>query len=89
MNVLVLNAGSSLLKYQSSTATYEVLAKGICERTVPPRAFHKHGIDENEVVIDTPMPDHNAAMALVLEVGRAAPPRPSTLWTTSTPWGTA
>ena len=30
-------------------------------------AFHKHGIDENEVVIDAKMADHNDAMALVLE----------------------
>ena len=68
MNVLVLNAGSSSLKYQLiNVETHEVLAKGICERVGSAEAFHKHGIDENEVVIDTPMPDHNAAMALVLE----------------------
>ena len=36
-------------------------------------AFHKHGLDENEVVIDTPMPDHNAAMALVLEALTSGP----------------
>ena len=67
MNVLVLNAGSSSLKYQLiNVETHEVLAKGICERVGSAEAFHKHGIDENEVVIDTPMPDHNAAMALVL-----------------------
>ena len=67
MNVLVLNAGSSSLKYQLiNVETHEVLAKGICERVGSAEAFHKHGIDENEVVHDTPMPDHNAAMALVL-----------------------
>ena len=33
MKVLVVNAGSSSLKYQLfDTATYEVVAKGICER---------------------------------------------------------
>ena len=57
MNVLVLNAGSSSLKYQLiNVETHEVLAKGICERVGSAEAFHKHGIDENEVVIDTPCP---------------------------------
>ena len=74
MNVLVLNAGSSSLKYQLiNVETHEVLAKGICERVGSAEAFHKHGIDENEVVIDTPMPDHNAAMALVLEALTSGP----------------
>ena len=74
MNVLVLNAGSSSLKYQLiNVETHEVLAKGICERVGSAEAFHKHGIDENEVVLDTPMPDHNAAMALVLEALTSGP----------------
>ena len=74
MNVLVLNAGSSSLKYQLiNVETHEVLAKGICERVGSAEAFHKHGIDENEVVIDTHMPDHNAAMALVLEALTSGP----------------
>ena len=74
MNVLVLNAGSSSLKYQLiNVETHEVLAKGICERVGSAEAFHKHGIDENEVVIDTPIPDHNAAMALVLEALTSGP----------------
>ena len=74
MNVLVLNAGSSSLKYQLiNVETHEVLATGICERVGSAEAFHKHGIDENEVVIDTPMPDHNAAMALVLEALTSGP----------------
>lgn len=74
MNVLVLNAGSSSLKYRLiNVETHEVLAKGICERVGSAEAFHKHGIDENEVVIDTPMPDHNAAMALVLEALTSGP----------------
>ena len=74
MNVLVLNAGSSSLTYQLiNVETHEVLAKGICERVGSAEAFHKHGIDENEVVIDTPMPDHNAAMALVLEALTSGP----------------
>ena len=68
LNVLVINAGSSSLKYQLiDLENREVMAKGICERVGSDEAFHKHGIDENEVVHDAPMEDHNAAMALVLE----------------------
>lgn len=68
MNVLVINAGSSSLKYQLvNVEQHELLAKGICERVGTNESFHKHGLDENEVVIDAQMADHNAAMALVLE----------------------
>ena len=74
MNVLVLNAGSSSLKYQLiNVETHEVLAKGSGERGGSAEAVHKHGLDEPEVVIDTPMPDHNAAMALVLEALTSGP----------------
>ncbi|MDO4182932.1 MAG: acetate kinase [Coriobacteriia bacterium] len=68
MNVLVVNAGSSSLKYQLlNVETHNVLAKGVCERIGDDEAFHKHGLDENEVVIDTPMADHDQAVALVLD----------------------
>ena len=74
MNVLVINAGSSSLKYQLvNVETQDVLAKGICERVGSAEAFHKHGIDENELVIDEPMDDHNAAMAVVLEALTSGP----------------
>ena len=68
MNVLVINAGSSSLKYQLiNVETQAVLAKGICERVGSAEAFHKHGIDDNEVVIDAHMANHDDAMALVLD----------------------
>ncbi len=68
MNVLVINAGSSSLKYQLlNVEERTLLAKGICERVGSDGSFHKHGLDDNEVVIDTPVPDHDAAMALVLD----------------------
>ena len=48
LNVLVINAGSSSLKYQLlNVETHALLAKGICERVGSPDAFHKHGIDDN------------------------------------------
>ena len=68
MNILVINAGSSSLKYQLiNVETQAVLAKGICERVGSAEAFHKHGIDDNEVVIDAHMANHDDAMALVLD----------------------
>ncbi len=68
MNVLVINAGSSSLKYRLlNVERQEVLAKGICERVGSQEAFHKHGLDDNERVIDAQMADHDEAMALVLE----------------------
>ena len=68
MNVLVINAGSSSLKYQLvNVEQQELLAKGICERVGSAEAFHKHGLDKNEEVIDAKMADHDDAMALVLE----------------------
>ena len=68
MNVLVINAGSSSLKYQLiNVETHTLMAKGICERVGSVEAFHKHGLDDNEVVIDAKMADHDDAMALVLE----------------------
>ena len=74
MNVLVINAGSSSLKYQLlNVETHALLAKGICERVGSADAFHKHGLDENEVVIDAHMADHDEAMALVLEALTSGP----------------
>ena len=74
LNVLVINAGSSSLKYQLlNVETHALLAKGICERVGSPDAFHKHGIDDNEVVIDAHMADHDEAMALVLETLTSGP----------------
>ena len=74
MNVLVLNAGSSSLQYQLiNVESQAVLARGICERVGSDAAFHKHGLDDNEHVIDTPMRDHNEAMALVLQALTSGP----------------
>lgn len=68
MNILVVNAGSSSLKYQLVDVTEnKVLARGLCERVGTDESFHKHGIDENEVVHAQPLPDHTAAMRVVLD----------------------
>ncbi len=69
MNILVINAGSSSLKYQLiNITTHEVLAKGLCERVGSEGSFHKHGIDDNEFVYELPLEDHTTAVQVVLDV---------------------
>lgn len=69
MNILVINAGSSSLKYQLvNVTTHKVVAKGLCERVGSEESSHKHGIDENEYVYELPLPDHTAAVQVVLDV---------------------
>jgi acetate kinase len=66
--VLVVNAGSSSLKYQViDSETEKVITKGLCERVGYADAFHKLWYSEDNHVIETPMPDHLAAMKVVLE----------------------
>ena len=68
MNVLVINAGSSSLKYQlMNPETGEVSAKGLCERIyIDGRLSHKVG--GKKVVKDIPMPTHSEAIAAVLSI---------------------
>lgn len=69
MNILVINCGSSSLKFQLiDSGSEQCLAKGLCERI---------GIDGSQIVYTpaggekeiqvTPMPDHTEAIRLVLE----------------------
>ncbi|MBR4831017.1 MAG: acetate kinase [Butyrivibrio sp.] len=69
MKILVINCGSSSLKFQLIDSTSEdVICKGLCERI---------GIDGSRIVYtpagkdkiskETPMPDHNRAIELVIE----------------------
>ena len=59
MNVLVINAGSSSLKYQlMDPETGAVSAKGLCERIyIDGRLTHKVG--DRKVVKEIPMPTHH------------------------------
>ena len=69
MNVLIINAGSSSLKYQlMDPETGVVSAKGLCERIgIDGRLNHtKTGCDK--VVKDIPMPTHSEAIAATLEI---------------------
>ncbi len=68
MNVLVINCGSSSLKYQLiDSDTENVLAKGLCERIgIDGRlVYQKTGLDKE--ITDAPMPTHKEAIQMVLE----------------------
>ena len=70
MNILVINAGSSSLKYQlMNPETGEVFAKGLCERiNIDGRLNHKVPAKDIKVVRDIPMPTHAEAIAAVMEI---------------------
>ena len=68
MNVLVLNAGSSSVKYQLlHVETKEVLTKGACERIGADDGIFTHGMKPNEVKEIVPMHNHEEAIARVLK----------------------
>ncbi|MBR1891205.1 MAG: acetate kinase [Clostridia bacterium] len=68
MKVLVINAGSSSLKYQLiDMQTEKAIAKGGCERIGIEGSFLKHKANGKEVTITRPMPDHKTAIELMLE----------------------
>jgi acetate kinase len=68
MNVLVINCGSSSLKYQLINSDSEaVLAKGLCERIgIDGRlVYQKTGCDKE--ITESPMPTHKQAIQMVLD----------------------
>ena len=69
MKILVINAGSSSLKYQFMESDGgEVFAKGLCERIgIDGRLTHKVPGRE-DVVMEIPMPTHNEAIQSVLDI---------------------
>jgi len=69
MKVLVINAGSSSLKYQLiETDTEEVLAKGLCERIGIEGSKLTHSPEgKDKYVEEKPMPTHKTAVAMVLD----------------------
>ena len=69
MKILVLNAGSSSLKYQLfDMETGEVLAKGLCECIGDKMGSvtHKYGNDKYSVEVE--LSDHEKALAIVLDL---------------------
>ena len=68
MKVLVINSGSSSLKYQLiDMETEGVIAKGNCERIGIDGSKLTHKANGQEYVIEQAMPDHNVAVSLVLK----------------------
>ena len=69
MKILVINAGSSSLKYQfMDSDTYEVYAKGLCERIgIDGRLTHRVPSRDLKKEFDIPMPTHGEAIQSVLD----------------------
>ena len=70
MNVLVINAGSSSLKYQLFNMDNKaVLAKGLCERIgIDGRLTHTNPNKEEKYKADVPMKDHADAIRAVINI---------------------
>ena len=68
MKVLVVNAGSSSLKYQLfDMDTEEVIAKGNAERIGMDGSFLKHKANGVETILSKVLPNHAEAIRLILE----------------------
>jgi len=69
MKILVINAGSSSLKYQLfDMADRKVLAKGLCERIGIDGSRLKHKpLNSDEIIIDKEMKNHAQAIQIVIE----------------------
>ena len=67
MKVLVINAGSSSMKFQLiNVEEHKVLAKGLCERIGLGNGIFSYGIEE-KVTTNHDMADHSQALELVLD----------------------
>ena len=73
MNILVLNCGSSSLKYQLINMEDEsVIAKGLVERIGIEGSVLTHKpTGKDKYVVETPMKDHNIAVKLVQRLAKA------------------
>lgn len=68
MKILVINAGSSSLKYQLiNTDEHRMLAKGLCERVGSKDSYIKHGADKDERIFAQYMADHEEALRVVFD----------------------
>lgn len=69
MKILVINCGSSSLKYQLMDMDGEkVLAKGLCERIGIPGSRMKHEVPgREEYIVEQDMSDHSVAVKLVFD----------------------
>ena len=69
MKVLVINCGSTTLKYQLiDSDTEQVAAKGICERIKLDGVLTHQSAGKDKIKLQAPMPDHSVAVKLVLDM---------------------
>ena len=69
MKVLVINCGSSSLKYQLlDMETEKVLCKGLCERIGGEGSCITHQVGGNKMKADAPFPSHTEAFAKLVEM---------------------
>jgi acetate kinase len=74
--VLVINSGSSSIKYQLiDVETHEALATGLVERIGQPTGRLRHTGPDGATTLEQPVPDHEAGMALVLSLFEQHGPR--------------
>ena len=67
MKILVVNCGSSSLKYQLiDMENEEVLAKGNYERIGQENSFLTHKISKDKYVIETPVQNHKQAFEILI-----------------------
>lgn len=68
MKILVINCGSSSLKYQLIDSESEkVMAKGICERIKLDGVLTHQTTGKEKIKLEASMPDHSAAVKIVLD----------------------
>ncbi len=68
VKILVVNCGSSSVKYQFIDMKGEkVLCKGLAERVGIEGSRLVHKVNEDKHVIEKPMKDHEEALKLILE----------------------
>ena len=68
MKVLVVNCGSSSLKYQLIDMTDEsVIAKGNCERIGTEGSFLTHKVNGEKHVVEQSIPNHEVAISLIID----------------------
>ena len=69
MKILVINCGSSSLKYQLiDSDTEQVLAKGLCERIgIEGGCLTHQGAGKEKVTLQKDMPEHTVAVQMVIE----------------------
>lgn len=72
MIILVINCGSSSIKYQlldmKNDDVFDVIAKGIAEKIGLPVGILQYApAGRDKIVLDLPIPDHKVGMQLILK----------------------